>query len=150
MKAVIQKVSGASVTIDGVETASIGLGYLILLGVAQGDTEEHMKKLVKKIVDLRIFADEAGKINLSIDDVNGQLLVVSQFTLLADCKKGRRPSFFKAGAPDEANAMYEKFIEECRKYVPVVQHGEFGAMMDIKLHNIGPFTLVLDSYELFS
>ena len=110
MKAVIQRVSKASVTIDGETVSSIGKGYLVLLGVAGDDTEDSMKKLVKKMIDLRIFQDENGKTNLSIEDVGGELLVVSQFTLLADCRKGRRPSFVKAGDPKEAKRMYEAFI----------------------------------------
>lgn len=149
MKAVVQRVSHASVTIDGEKTAEIGQGYLVLLGVAEADTQEQMEKLVKKMIDLRIFQDENGKTNLSIEDVKGELLVVSQFTLLADCRKGRRPSFIKAGNPEKAKAMYEAFMEECRKRVPVVCHGEFGADMKVELVNDGPFTIVLDSDELF-
>lgn len=115
MKAIIQRVSRASVTIEEKVVGAIGQGYLVLLGVAQGDTVEIMEKLVKKMIDLRIFQDENGKTNLSIEDVGGEILVVSQFTLLADCKKGRRPSFIKAGDPKTAEEMYELFIEECKK-----------------------------------
>ena len=147
MKAVIQRVEEASVTIDGIKTASIGQGYLVLLGVAGDDTEKDVKKLAKKIIDLRLFQDENGKTNLSIEDVKGEVLVVSQFTLLADCSKGRRPSFFKAGDPDSACRLYEDFVEECGKRVPV-KHGEFAAVMKIGLINDGPFTIVLDSEEL--
>lgn len=114
MKAIIQRVSRASVTIEEKVVGAIGQGYLVLLGVAQGDTVEIMEKLVKKMIDLRIFQDENGKTNLSIEDVGGEILVVSQFTLLADCKKGRRPSFIKAGDPKTAEEMYELFIEACK------------------------------------
>lgn len=148
MKAVVQRVSYASVTVDGNLVGSIRQGFLVLLGVAESDTEEALKKLAKKMIDLRIFQDENGKTNLSIEDVGGELLVVSQFTLLADCKKGRRPSFIKAGSPKKAKAMYEAFIEECKKRVPKVAHGEFGADMKVELLNDGPFTIILDSNEL--
>ena len=121
---------------------------MILLGVAEGDTEETMKKMVKKIIDLRLFQDENGKTNLSVEDVKGDFLVVSQFTLLADCRKGRRPSFVKAGNPAEAKKIYEAFIEECKKRIDTVKHGEFGAYMQVELVNDGPFTIVLDSDEL--
>lgn len=148
MKAVIQLVSRAAVTVERQEKRKIGRGYVILLGVAEGDTEEIMKKMVKKIIDLRLFQDENGKTNLSLEDVGGELLVVSQFTLLADCRKGRRPSFVKAGSPAEAKRMYEAFIEECRNRIDTVKHGEFGAYMQVELVNDGPFTIVLDSNEL--
>ncbi|MCD8018205.1 MAG: D-tyrosyl-tRNA(Tyr) deacylase [Clostridiales bacterium] len=148
MKAVIQRVSRASVTIDGRVTGAIGSGYLVLLGVAEGDSEEVMRKLVKKMIDLRLFQDENRKTNLSLKEVDGELLIVSQFTLLADCRKGRRPSFIKAGKPEEARRMYEAFILECKKRIPVVEQGEFGAEMQVELVNNGPFTIVLDSAEL--
>lgn len=148
MKAVIQLVSRAAVTVERQEKREIGRGYVILLGVAEGDTEEIMKKMVKKIIDLRLFQDENGKTNLSLEDVGGELLVVSQFTLLADCRKGRRPSFVKAGSPAEAKRMYEAFIKECRNRIDTVKHGEFGAYMQVELVNDGPFTIVLDSNEL--
>lgn len=148
MKAVIQRVSHASVEIEEKIVGAIKEGYLVLLGVAEGDTEEELKKLVKKMIDLRIFQDENGKTNLSIEDVGGEILVVSQFTLLADCKKGRRPSFVKAGKPENAKRLYEVFIDECRKRVPKVEHGEFGAMMKVALENEGPFTIILDTNEL--
>jgi D-tyrosyl-tRNA(Tyr) deacylase len=147
MKAVIQRVEQASVTIEGERTAAIGQGYLVLLGVGGDDTESDIKKLAKKMIDLRLFMDQQGKTNLSIENVGGELLVVSQFTLLADCRKGRRPSFFKAGDPANACRLYEAFLEECRKRVPV-KHGEFGAVMKVELINDGPFTIVLDSKEL--
>lgn len=148
MKAVIQLVSKAAVTVEREEKREIGPGYVILLGVAEGDTEETMKKMVKKIIDLRLFQDENGKTNLSVGDVKGDFLVVSQFTLLADCRKGRRPSFVKAGNPAEAKKIYEAFIEECKKRIDTVKHGEFGAYMQVELVNDGPFTIVLDSDEL--
>ncbi len=148
MKAVIQLVSKAAVTVEREEKREIGPGYVILLGVAEGDTEETMKKMVKKIIDLRLFQDENGKTNLSVEDVKGDFLVVSQFTLLADCRKGQRPSFVKAGNPAEAKKIYEAFIEECKKRIDTVKHGEFGAYMQVELVNDGPFTIVLDSDEL--
>lgn len=148
MKAVIQRVTEACVTIEGQVAGQIQKGFLVLLGVAESDTEEQMKKLVKKMIDLRIFQDENGKTNLSLEDVGGELLVVSQFTLLADCRKGRRPSFIKAGSPQKAKKMYEDFMEECRKRISVVEHGEFGADMQVSLVNDGPFTILLDSEEL--
>ena len=148
MKAIIQRVSRASVTIEEKVVGAIGQGYLVLLGVAQGDTVEIMEKLVKKMIDLRIFQDETGKTNLSIEDVGGEILVVSQFTLLADCKKGRRPSFIKAGDPKTAEEMYELFIEECKKRISKVEHGSFGSDMKVELVNDGPFTIILDSDEL--
>ena len=148
MKAVIQLVSKAAVTVEREEKREIGPGYVILLGVAEGDTEETMKKMVKKIIDLRLFQDENGKTNLSVGDVKGDFLVVSQFTLLADCRKGRRPRFVKAGNPAEAKKIYEAFIEECKKRIDTVKHGEFGAYMQVELVNDGPFTIVLDSDEL--
>ena len=148
MKAIIQRVSRASVTIEEKVVGAIGQGYLVLFGVAQGDTVEIMEKLVKKMIDLRIFQDETGKTNLSIEDVGGEILVVSQFTLLADCKKGRRPSFIKAGDPKTAEEMYELFIEECKKRISKVEHGSFGSDMKVELVNDGPFTIILDSDEL--
>ena len=148
MKAIIQRVSRASVTIEEKVVGAIGQGYLVLLGVAQGDTVEIMEKLVKKMIDLRIFQDENGKTNLSIEDVGGEILVVSQFTLLAYCKKGRRPSFIKAGDPKTAEEMYELFIEECKKRISKVEHGSFGSDMKVELVNDGPFTIILDSDEL--
>ena len=148
MKAVIQRVTEAKVTIDGIVTGEIQTGYLILLGVAREDSEDDIRKLVRKIVGLRIFPDAQGKSNLSLTDVGGELLVISQFTLLADCKKGRRPSFVKAGDPVQAQKLYERFLEICRDQVDVVEHGEFGAEMKVSLVNDGPFTIVLDSKDL--
>ena len=148
MKAVLQVVSHASVRVDGEITGQIGTGLLVFLGVAEGDGKEDLEKIVKKVTELRIFKDDAGKTNLSLQDVGGELLVVSQFTLLADCKKGRRPSFIKAGNPQKAEEMYEEFICVCKEKVPKVEHGIFGADMKVELQNEGPFTIVLDSKEL--
>ncbi|MDE6931004.1 MAG: D-tyrosyl-tRNA(Tyr) deacylase [Lachnospiraceae bacterium] len=148
MKAVLQRVSRAAVAVDGQTMGKIEKGFLILLGVSNEDSEETGKKMADKICRLRIFEDENGKTNLSLADVGGGLLVVSQFTLYADCKKGNRPSFIKAGAPDHANCIYEYFMECCRAHVSQVEHGVFGANMQIELVNDGPFTLALDSTEL--
>lgn len=149
MRCVIQVVNHASVTVDGEQIGRIGRGFLILLGVAETDTEELADRMVKKICGLRIFPDENGKTNCSLADVGGELLVVSQFTLYANCKKGNRPSFIEAGSTEKANALYEYFMTECRKYVPTVEHGRFGADMKVELLNDGPFTLMLDSQQLF-
>ncbi len=148
MRVVVQRVSRAAVRISDRPVGSIGNGLLVLLGIAEDDTEETMKKVVKKMIDLRIFQDENDKTNLSLEDVGGELLVVSQFTLLADCKKGRRPSFIKAGSPGKAKKLYEAFLRECKTRIPVVEHGEFGAKMQVDLVNEGPFTIVLDSEDL--
>ena len=148
MKAVIQRVANASVTVDGEVKGSIESGFLILLGVENGDNESEAKTLAAKIAGLRIFTDENDKMNRSLADVGGSVLVVSQFTLYGDCRKGNRPSFVKAGKPEHANALYEHFVEESRKYVPKVEHGSFGADMQVELGNEGPFTLVLTNEEL--
>ena len=148
MKAVIQRVQRASVTVDGEIIASIGQGYLVLAGMAKGDTRETVDRITKKMLSLRIFADENGKTNLSLKDVNGSLLLVSQFTLYADCRKGNRPSFVNAGNPEKANELYEYIIGKCRDEVPDVQTGSFGADMKITLLNDGPFTIILDSKDL--
>lgn len=148
MKAVVQRVREAQVTVDGSVTGAIGRGFLILLAAGQGDTEEITDKMIDKICKLRIFEDENGKTNLSLADVDGELLVVSQFTLYADCKKGNRPSFIKAGEPDMANRLYEHALSRCRLHAKKVEHGIFGADMKVSLVNDGPFTLTLDSEEL--
>lgn len=148
MKFVIQRVQHASVTVDHKVIGKIAKGFLVFIGVSNDDTKEIADKLVKKLVGLRIFEDENGKTNLSLADVDGSLLLVSQFTLYANCKKGYRPSFIEAGAPDMANEMYEYIIQECKKSIPVVEKGEFGADMKIELLNDGPFTIILDSNEL--
>ena len=149
MRAVIQRVLRAGVTVDGQTIGQIGKGFMILLGVSGEDTEETARRMADKICRLRIFEDENGKTNLSLGDVNGELLVISQFTLYADCRKGNRPSFIKAGAPEMAEALYEHFMERCRTHVAQVEKGRFGADMKVELLNDGPFTLMLDSAELF-
>lgn len=148
MRVVLQRVSEAKVTVEGQVAGAIGRGFLLLLGVAEGDTRQTADKMVDKICKLRIFPDGEGKTNLSLHDVGGAVLVVSQFTLYADCKKGNRPSFTRAGAPDMANQMYEYVVERCRQYVDQVECGSFGAEMQVELVNDGPFTLMLDSEEL--
>ena len=148
MRFVIQRVSEANVKVDGNVVGQINKGYLVLVGVSNDDTKEIADKMVKKLIGLRIFEDENGKTNLSIKDVNGELLMISQFTLYADCRKGNRPSFINAGKPDMANDMYEYVIAECKKEVPVVEKGVFGADMKVSLLNDGPFTIYLDSDEL--
>lgn len=148
MKFVIQRVEHASCTIDGVITGKIGKGFMVLIGIAQDDTIEIADKMVKKMCQLRIFEDAEGKTNLDLASVSGELLLISQFTLYADCHKGNRPSFVYAGKPDMASPMYDHIIEEAKKYVPVVEKGIFGADMRIDLLNDGPFTIVLDSNEL--
>lgn len=147
MKVVLQRVAHASVRVDGQVIGEIGKGFLVLLGVSGTDTQAAADKMADKICRLRIFEDADGKTNLSLADVAGELLVISQFTLYADCHKGNRPSFIKAGAPDKANELYEYFISRCRQYVPRVEHGSFGADMKVELLNDGPFTLVLEGDE---
>lgn len=144
MKLVIQKVSSASVEVEGGCVGKIGKGFLVLVGIGKEDTKEIADQFIKKMVNLRIFADEYGKTNLSLADVNGEVLLVSQFTLYANCKKGNRPSFFDAGEPDKAQALYEYMVEKVKESVPVVQTGTFGAMMKVSLINEGPFTIILD------
>ena len=149
MRAVVQRVLSAGVTGEGETIGRIGKGFMILLGVSGEDTEETAGRMADKICRLRIFEDENGKTNLSLGDVGGELLVVSQFTLYADCRKGNRPSFIKAGEPEKANRLYEYFMDCCRQHVSVVERGRFGADMKVELVNDGPFTLMLDSQELF-
>ncbi len=149
MRAVIQRVSRASVTVDGEITGLIGDGILLLLGVSAKDTEKDAEYLVDKVVNLRIFDDKEGKMNLSLLDANGGLLVVSQFTLYGDSRRGRRPSYIDAAGPEEANRLYEFFVSEARKQVPHVATGRFQAMMDVELVNDGPVTLLLDSERNF-
>lgn len=144
MKAVVQRVTHASVKVDGDIKGKIGNGFLVLLGVGQGDTEADADRLVNKIAKMRIFSDENDKINLSLADVGGEMLVISQFTLYADCRKGNRPNFIQAGKPDEAERLYEYFVAECKKQVPVVEKGVFGADMKVELLNDGPFTVILE------
>ena len=142
MKVVIQRVLNASVKVDGNITGKIKKGLLIFLGIESGDSDDMLKKYADKIVRMRIFEDENGKTNRALSDVNGELLIVSQFTLCADCSHGNRPSFIGAKEPVEAKRMYEKFISVCREQVPV-EHGEFGADMKVELLNDGPFTIIL-------
>ena len=144
MRLVIQRVLHAEVQVDGNTIGKIGKGLLVFVGAGQDDTKEIADKYLRKLLGLRIFEDENGKTNLSLKDVNGELLVVSQFTLYANCKKGNRPSFIEAGEPHMAEALYEYMIEEAKKSVPVVEHGEFGADMKVSLLNDGPFTVILD------
>ena len=148
MKFVIQRVTNADVVVDGNELGRIGKGFMVLIGVSKEDDRAIADKMVDKMIKLRIFEDENGKTNLSLGDVGGELLLISQFTLYANCKKGNRPSFIDAGAPDEANALYEYIIERCKERVNVVERGEFGADMKVSLLNDGPFTIVLDSSEI--
>ena len=148
MKFVIQRVQHASCVVDDKVTGEIEKGFLVLIGVAETDTREIADKMVKKLVGLRIFEDEEGKTNMSLSQVQGALLLISQFTLYADCKKGNRPSFIKAGKPDMASEMYEYIIAKCKESVEKVERGVFGADMKISLLNDGPFTIVLDSDEI--
>lgn len=148
MKAVIQRVSHASVAVDGQTVGSCREGYLILLGVAEGDTETDAELLAKKIVNLRIFQDENGKMNRSIKDIDGEMLVISQFTLLADYRHGNRPDFLASAKPDEANRLYEYFKELVSREIRRVESGVFGAHMEVSLLNNGPVTIVMDSEVL--
>ena len=148
MKFVIQRVKHASVTVEGKILGKIEKGFMVLIGVCETDDEAIADKMVKKLIGVRIFEDENGKTNLDLHSVDGQLLLISQFTLYANCKKGNRPSFVEAAKPDKANALYEYIISECRKQVEVVERGEFGADMKVELLNDGPFTIVLDSDAL--
>ena len=144
MKVVLQRVREASVTVDGVETGRIGKGYVLLLGVGENDTKEKADRLLAKISKLRIFADENGKTNISIGDVGGEVLIISQFTLYADCRKGNRPSFTDAATPALAEELYEYFVKTAKSYFKKVACGVFGAYMQVSLVNDGPFTLVLE------
>ena len=144
MRFVIQRVTESSVKVDGKVIGQIGKGFMVLIGVADSDTKE----IVKKMTGLRIFEDEEGKTNLSLDAVGGELLLISQFTLYANCKKGNRPSFVEAGKPDMAEELYEYIISKCKEQIPVVERGMFGADMKVSLVNDGPFTIVLDSDRL--
>ena len=148
MRALVQRVSDARVSIDGEIVGQCGKGYLVLLGVGDGDGQAQIERLWSKIFKMRIFEDENGKTNLSLADVDGEVLVVSQFTLYANCKKGNRPSFTQAGAPQAAEELYEAFVERARADVVHVQTGKFGAMMQVSLTNDGPFTIWLDTDEL--
>lgn len=149
MKFLVQIASNASVSVDNRVVGAIPFGYMVLIGVENDDTNEIADKMVKKMLGLRIFKDENGKTNLSLDQVGGQLLLVSQFTLYADCRKGNRPSFIKSGSAEFAENMYLYIIEKCREAGAIVRTGEFGAEMRVTFTNEGPFTVMLDSAELF-
>ncbi len=144
MKIVLQRVSSAVVKVDGKICGSIGTGYLVLLGIGNDDTEDDCRRLADKIINLRIFSDENDKINLSLGDVGGDLLIVSQFTLYADCRKGNRPNFIQAGKPDKAERLYNYFADYCRSKGKHVETGIFGADMKVELVNDGPFTVILE------
>lgn len=148
MKFVIQRVKHASVTVEGEVIGKIGNGFMVLIGVCEEDDKVIADKMIKKLIGLRIFKDENGKTNLDLHSVGGELLLISQFTLYADCKKGNRPSFINAANPEKANTLYEYIISECKKQVEVVEKGEFGADMKVELLNDGPCTIVLDSRDL--
>ena len=145
MRVVVQRVKHASVTINGTVNGKINNGFLVLLGIQSTDSEQDVDYLVKKVTNLRIFSDENDKMNLSLKDVNGKLLIVSQFTLYANCKEGNRPSFVEAAKPDVAIPLYEYFVSECKKIIPVVETGIFGADMKVDLLNDGPVTIIMDS-----
>lgn len=149
MRFLIQRVTHASVETEAKTIGQIGKGFLVFIGISQEDTQEIANKMIRKLLGMRIFEDENGKTNLSLADVSGGLLLISQFTLYADCKKGNRPSFIKAGNPELAEHLYDYIISECKKQIPIVQTGSFGADMKISLLNDGPFTIMLDSSELF-
>ena len=148
MRFVVQRVTESEVKVDGEVLGKIGKGFMVLIGVSNSDTKEIADKMIKKMIGLRIFEDENGKTNLSLETVGGELLLISQFTLYANCKKGNRPSFIEAGAPDMASEMYEYIIAKCKEQVPVVERGQFGADMKVSLVNDGPFTIILDSDTL--
>ena len=145
MRVVVQRVKHASVTINGTVNGKINNGFLVLLGIQSTDSKQDVDYLVKKVTNLRIFSDENDKMNLSLKDVNGELLIVSQFTLYANCKEGNRPSFVEAAKPDVAIPLYEYFVSECKKIIPVVETGIFGADMKVNLLNDGPVTIIMDS-----
>lgn len=148
MRFLIQRVTSAKVDVDGKTVGSIDHGFLVFIGVCNTDTKEIADGMVKKLLGLRIFRDENGKTNLSLADVGGSLLLISQFTLYADCHHGNRPSFINAGSPDLANDLYEYIISSCKKQIPIVQTGIFGADMAVSIKNQGPFTIMLDSEEI--
>ena len=149
MKFVIQRVKHASVTVDGEVIGKIGRGYMVLIGVCNADDEAVADRMLDKMIKLRINEDAEGKTNLALADTGGGLLLVSQFTLYANCKKGNRPSFVDAGSPEHAEALYNYIVERCRERIPVVETGSFGAEMAVDLLNDGPFTIILDSEQIF-
>ncbi len=148
MRAVLTRVNSASVSIDGEVVGKIGKGFLVLLGVGPEDDESHCRYLAEKALGLRVFEDENGKMNKSLEDVNGQVLVVSQFTLYGNCRKGRRPSFTEAAPPELGNRLYEQFLKDCEELGFPPQHGQFGADMQVESVNDGPVTLILDTQQL--
>ena len=148
MRFVIQVVDNSSVTVDGKVVGQIGKGFMVLIGVGKDDNEQIADKMIKKMTGLRIFKDENGKTNLSLSDVGGELLLISQFTLYADCRHGNRPNFLNAGTPDEANRLYDYIVDRSRQLIPVVQTGVFGERMKVSLVNDGPFTIILDSDDM--
>ena len=145
MRVVIQRVKNASVEIDNKVNGKINTGFLVLLGIASTDTKQDVDYLVKKVVNLRVFSDENDKMNLALKDINGELLVISQFTLYGNCREGNRPSFIEAAKPDVAIPLYEYFVEECKKQITVVETGVFGADMKVSLLNDGPVTIIIES-----
>ena len=145
MRFLIQRVSSASVEIDGNIVGAINQGFCVFVGISNSDTKEIADKMIRKMINLRIFSDENGKTNLSLSTVDGELLIISQFTLYADCSHGNRPSFLEAGKPEPSEDLYRYILEKCRESVPKVEHGEFGADMKVSLVNDGPFTIWLDS-----
>ncbi len=149
MRAVVQRVSKAGVSVEGQEIGRIGKGIVVLLGVGLDDTEQDVEYLADKIVNLRIFEDENGKMNISLMDIKGELLIVSQFTLYGDCRKGKRPSYDKAARPERAKELYDKFVERCKLYGLKVESGKFQAEMMVEIFNDGPVTLLLDSGRNF-
>lgn len=148
MRFLIQRVTGASVTIDGQKTGEIGRGFAVLIGISETDTKEIADKMIRKLINMRIFEDAEGKTNLGLADVGGNLLLISQFTLYADCKKGNRPSFIHAAGAKEGEALYDYIVDRCRESYPNLQTGSFGADMKVSLVNDGPFTVILDSERL--
>ncbi len=148
MKFLIQRVSQANVTVEEQQIGSINKGLLVFVGISSNDNQQIADKMIKKLLQLRIFEDHEGKTNLDLKSVNGELLIISQFTLYANCRKGNRPSFIEAGAPETANTLYQYIISECRSETPVVQSGEFGADMKVSLTNDGPFTIILNSDDI--
>ena len=144
MKLVVQRVTDANLKVNNEEISRIGKGYLVLIGIRDLDTKENADYLVKKLVNLRVFEDENDKMNLSIKDINGELLLVSQFTLYGDCSRGNRPSFTDAARPEDAKELYDYFVQECKKHIPVVKEGIFGSYMKINFTNDGPVTIILE------
>lgn len=147
MRFLVQRVSSASVEIEGITVGAIKQGFCVFVGISNSDTEEIADKMIRKLINLRIFSDEDGKTNLNLASVSGELLIISQFTLYADCRHGNRPSFLNAGKPEPSKELYEYIINKCKEFVPKVEHGEFGADMKVSIINDGPFTIWLDSDE---